>query len=283
MRRRWIVYLNIFLSLLVAALGVNFFFSLKSYEEENIEVSDLSTAPQSQSLKGYQRALADYSIIYERDLFHLKRAPESVKSVSEAPTPLKLKGTVVGGEKFTFCIIEDKSKRKEELYQIGDTVENMKITAINEDNVILEDGEEKIVLYIEGAKEEGLKTPSPVKEKPLDLSRIEHPSPRKWVVRKEDVQQAVKNASQILSEIKIRPYFSSGRMEGFKVSSMEEKSIASAMGIQKGDIIKKINGKVIDSPKKIFEFYRNLEKSPIVELEIERSGKTQVLTYEIKP
>ncbi len=236
-----------------------------------------------QSLRESEKSLGDYSVIYKRNLFNIEETTKPAASAQ--PLSLKLKGTVVGVKEFTFCIIEDKSKRKEDLYQKGDKIQDMEVTDITANSVVLNRGIEKIVLYID-EEEKKIKEKEPItasKSIYPDLSDIEHPSENKWVVSREDVLQATRNISDIMSDFKIRPHFSSGKMEGFKIDDIKEESIVSAVGIKKGDIVKKINGETIDSPKKIFDFYRNLEKSPVIQLEVERGDSTEVLTYEIKP
>lgn len=281
MRREWIKYFNLFLLVVVVFLLVNVFFFLKSYGREKGKSDIPSVSPAPQALKESKKSLTDYSVIYKRNLFNTEEAPKSAASAQ--PLSLKLKGTVVGVEELTFCIIEDKSKRKEELYQKGDKIQDMEVTDITANSVVLNKGREKIVLYLD---EEEVKQKEIVavanKSAYPDLSDIEHPSENKWVVSREDILQATGNISEIMSDFKIRPYFSSGKMAGFKIDDIKEESIVSAVGIKKGDVIKKVNGEMIDSPKKIFEFYRNLENSPVIQLEVDRGDSTEILTYEIK-
>jgi len=281
MRREWIKYLNLFLSIIVVFLLVNVFFFFQSYAREKEKTDIPSTLPASQSFKKYEKSLGDYAVIYKRNLFNIEETPRSV--VFAQPLSLKLKGTVVGVEEFTFCIIEDKSKRKEDLYQKGDKIQDMEITDITTNSVILSKGREKVVLYIDEEEIKKDDRVAIVKSIYPDFTNIEHPSENKWVISREDVLRATRNISNIMSDFKIRPHFSSGKMDGFRIDDIKEESIAFAVGIKKGDIVKKINGEIIDSPKKIFEFYRNLEKSPLIQLEVERGDSTEVLTYEIKP
>jgi len=243
----------------------------------------LPVSPKSEVLAMPEKSLTDYVVIYRRNLFNISEAPKSATTSSQALS-FKLKGTVVGAEEFTFCIIEDKTKRKDDLYQKGDKIQDMEVGEITANSVVLTRGAEKIVLYID-EEYKGIKaSEGVVAAKPSlpDFSSLENPSPNKWILSKEDVLQATRNASQIMSDLKIRPNFSGGKMEGFKIDDINEGSIALAMGIKKGDIVKKINGETIDSPKKIFEFYRSLEKSGSIQLEISRGDSTETLTYEIK-
>lgn len=283
MRRDWIKYLNIFLCTLAAFILVNVFFFLRSYEKGKAEASVLPSSPPAESIVKSEKNLSDYAVIYKRNLFNIREIPRSA-TISSQPLSFKLKGTVVGVEEFTFCIIEDKSKRKDDLYQKGDKIQDMEVGEITANSVVLTRGAEKIVLYIDEEDKEIKANEGVVAAKPSlpDFSSLENPSPNKWILSKEDVLQATRNVSQIMSDLKIRLNFSSGKMEGFRIDDINEGSIALAMGIKKGDVVKKINGETIDSPKKIFEFYRNLERSNSIQLEVSRGDSTETLTYEIK-
>lgn len=282
MKLNWIKYLNFFLLIVVVLLLVNTFFFLKSYGKEQEE--DIAPLPSmSQDFSEPQKRMGDYAVIYRRDLFNMKEAPKPMSR--QAPVSLKLKGTVIGTEEFTFCIIEDKTKRQENLYQKGDKINGMEITDITVNSVVLDNG--SMVLYIDeeaGTKgDEVASVPVAPEEDYFGLIDVEQSSPNEWVVSREDFLEATNNISQILSDFKIKPNFSSGKMDGFKIDDIKDDSFTFAVGIEKGDIVKKINGEMIDSPKKIFEFYRGLSGTDAVELEIERNGKTEVLTYKIKP
>jgi type II secretion system protein C len=281
MRRNWIKYLNFFLSFIVIFLLVNTFFFLKSYGKEKEKVDIPSILPPAPSFEKSEKSLADYSVIYKRNLFNLEEAPKAMPSTQSLS--LKLKGTVVGVEEFTFCIIEDKTKRQEDLYQIGDKIQDMEITDITANSVVLSRGRERLVLYIEEEEIKESGRIAAVEPTYPDLTDIEQASENKWIVSREDVLQATENVSKIMSDFKISPYFSSGKIEGFKIDDIKDGSIASLVGIKKGDIVKKVNGEAIDSPKKIFELYRSIDRASAIQLEVDRDGATEVLTYEIKP
>ncbi len=284
MRRNWVKYLDLFLCIVIAFLLLDVFFFFKSYEKEKAEASILPISAEVHSLVKSEKSLSGYAVIYKRNLFNISEAPKSIATSSQ-PLSLKLKGTVVGAEEFTFCIIEDKSKRRDDLYQKGDKIQDMEVSEIMADSVVLMKGTQKMILYIDEQGEK-LKTTEEriVAERPSlsDFPSIENPSPNKWVLSREDVLQATRNVSQIMSDLKIRPHFSDGKMEGFRIDDINQGSIALAMGMKKGDVVTKINGETIDSPKKIFEFYRNLEKSSSIQLEVSRGDSTETLTYEIK-
>ncbi len=283
MRRDWIKYLNFFLSAGIVFLLVNVFFFIKSYGKEINKADIPSSIATSQDVKKSEKNIADYSVISKRNLFNVDEASKPLASVQTLA--LKLKGTVVGVKEFTFCIIEDKTKRKEDLYQKGDKIQDMEVADITVNSVVLKRGTEQIVLYIDEEETTVKDKEKVVANKPPtypDITDVEHPAPNKWVVSKEDIANATKSISEIMSDLKVRPRFSSGKIDGFAIDDIKEGSMISTLGIKKGDVVRKINGEVIDSPKKIFDVYRNLSKSSAIQLEVDRGDSTETLTYDIK-
>jgi type II secretory pathway component PulC len=54
------------------------------------------------------------------------------------------------------------------------------------------------------------------------------------------------------------------------------------MGLRSGDIMKGVNGQKFGSLEEFFQVYQQLQTEPILQLEVERSNRTEVLTYEIR-
>ena len=56
---------------------------------------------------------------------------------------------------------------------------------------------------------------------------------------------------EILSQVRISPYFKKGKMEGLLVSYVVPGSMVEKMGVKKGDIIRSVNKEILDTPGKI--------------------------------
>lgn len=274
-------YLKHSLSFAIIALAVIFMFSFVSEPEHKRDVlipasSSPDESDYSKCFSITQKKIPEKLIncdIYKRNLFGFKMPkPEQVKRVMpvQKKLSLELKGTVTGDKKFMFCIINNKATGKENLYTIGGKVAGFVVASINKSSVTLENADEKLVLYVNDTneKQEGL--------------NVIHPSENHWTVKKSELGKIRENAAKFLSEVKIKPVFSSGRMQGFKISSIKESSMLSDLGVKKGDTVKKINGKELNSPMKVFELYKKFRNSTSIDLEVERNGKTQTLTYEVQ-
>jgi general secretion pathway protein C len=69
---------------------------------------------------------------------------------------------------------------------------------------------------------------------------------------------------------------------GFKLFSIVPDSLYSKIGIQNGDVIRRINGYEMNSPDKALEVYQKLRDANRIEVELERRGDTIRKQYAIE-
>jgi general secretion pathway protein C len=82
--------------------------------------------------------------------------------------------------------------------------------------------------------------------------------------------------NKIATQARIVPSFKNGQANGFKLFSIQPGSLYSAIGIENGDVIQRVNGYEINSPEKALELYSKLKESGHITIQYERGG--QVLT-----
>ncbi len=68
---------------------------------------------------------------------------------------------------------------------------------------------------------------------------------------------------------------------GFKLFSIQPGSLYSAIGMENGDVIQRINGYEINSPEKALELYQKLRESSHMTIELERNGQPVRKEYNI--
>jgi general secretion pathway protein C len=83
-------------------------------------------------------------------------------------------------------------------------------------------------------------------------------------------------------QARIVPAFKDGVAQGFKLFSIRPDSIYTKIGIQNGDVIKRINGFELNSPEKALEVYGKLKEASRIDIEVERNGSTIKSTYNIR-
>ncbi|MGC3997878.1 MAG: type II secretion system protein GspC [Anaeromyxobacter sp.] len=81
------------------------------------------------------------------------------------------------------------------------------------------------------------------------------------------------NLSEFATQARIVPSFKNNVANGFKLIAVQPGSLYSAIGIENGDVIQRVNGYELNSPEKALELYTKLREAGRVTLELERGGQ----------
>jgi type II secretory pathway component PulC len=140
--KRLLLLINLCLAGLVLWMGTSIFLTWSSAKEEKGQppARPAEAGSTVKTASGKPKKLKDYRIIVDRDIFETaKEAPAKKEGKIEKVTKLdlKLKGTVIGGRRNSFAIIEDGTTMKEELYSLNDFIQGARIVEILDDHVIL--------------------------------------------------------------------------------------------------------------------------------------------------
>jgi len=95
------------------------------------------------------------------------------------------------------------------------------------------------------------------------------------------IENTLSNLNSIATQARIVPSFKNGVANGFKLFSIQPGSLYSAIGVENGDVIQKINGYEINSPDKALEVYQKLRDSRHITMEIERNGQAIRKEYNV--
>ncbi len=90
-----------------------------------------------------------------------------------------------------------------------------------------------------------------------------------------------KNMDDIYKNIGIREIKKGKDLEGFSISFIRKGSPFAKLGIQRGDVIKSINGQKIDSYNAAFDVYKNIANIDNLTLVIQRGKEEMELEYEV--
>ena len=90
-----------------------------------------------------------------------------------------------------------------------------------------------------------------------------------------------KNMDDNYKNIGIREIKKGKDLEGFSISFIRKGSPFAKLGIQRGDVIKAINGQKIDSYNAAFEVYKNISNIDNLTLVIQRGKEEMELEYEV--
>ena len=252
--------------------------------------------------KETRKRRSDYAVILDKNIFHavVKEAPsqrrnepdklvapEQAEKLAKTPLNVSLRGTAVRDGGGSFAVIEDKKARKEELYRIGDMIlGEAKLIQIFEDRVVVLREGKKEILELFAEKEKGGKGPKVVAAaQPSRVTPgrgIRRLGATRWSLSQAEVESAKTNMSQLMTQIRIVPNFVEGKPDGFRLSSIKRGSLFDRLGLRSGDVVRRINGVLLDNPQKALEVYGTLESGQEVTLDITRRGREQTFTYELK-
>ncbi|MDZ7698602.1 MAG: type II secretion system protein GspC [Deltaproteobacteria bacterium] len=284
------ILLNLLFLSAAIYLGVDTFYRVLAGRMNQETVVTLAEPSRSPPMKGHSPVrvmLGDFQIITKRNIFGSTNTPqgekepqrENVKTVeieSLEPTSLdiELLGTVSDLNGDGWAVIEDNKGKKQGLYRVGDPVKNAKIIAIFRGKVVLrEDGKDQILEMEEMEPPEGGGTPS---------STDSGTHGDVITVGRSDITTSLGNINKLLTQVRIRPHVRNGKPDGFILSYISSDSIFSKLGLQRGDVIKRLNGQPIKTPEDAFSFYKALESGSTLSLDILRKGKEKTIEYNIR-
>ncbi|MCL0030294.1 hypothetical protein M1M93_01170 [Thermodesulfovibrionales bacterium] len=103
---------------------------------------------------------------------------------------------------------------------------------------------------------------------------------RTTITRQEMLAQA-KEINQLLTTVLISPHHEGGEFVGYRLSRLKDGSFLHQLGFRRGDIIKRVNGKVIDSPEEAMRLFARLGDMTAISVDMLREGKKTSLFVEI--
>jgi general secretion pathway protein C len=227
-----------------------------------------------------QHELSHYQTIIERNLFKTKTetggGPDKIDIKTLEPTDLKLNllGTITGDEKEAYAVIEDLIDKKQDLYRIGDTIQNATVKMILREKVVLNvNGKDEILGIEKASKSQTIKRPS------RELART---SSQNITVKRSQIDTAIKDVNTLMKQIRIRPNFKNGKPDGLRLTGIRPNSIFYNMGLKSGDVIMGVDGKNIESVDDALKFYQSLQSSSRVQVQIKRRGRLKTIDYRIE-
>ena len=224
-----------------------------------------------------------YNTIIERNLFNTKKENANrtkqidIEALKQTELKLKLLGTVTGDEKKAYAVIQEEKERQQNLYKIGDTIQQATLKAILREKIILNVNGIDEILTIEKIRSTG------TRKTPQRTSRVRASAPRQHItLERSQIENAVKNMNSLMASVNIRPHKKKGKPDGLRLTRVQRNSIFSRMGLRRGDIIYGVDGEKIESVDDALTLYTKLKNASNVKLEIERRGVPKTMIYRIR-
>ncbi len=122
---------------------------------------------------------------------------------------------------------------------------------------------------------------APVPQPTSTVAGVRTVAPNRYEIDRTVIDATLSDMSKIAMDARIVPSFKNGVANGFKLFSIRPGSLYSAIGIENGDVIQRINGYEINSPEKALELYTKLRESSRVTIDIEHQGQPVQKEYSI--
>jgi general secretion pathway protein C len=260
----------------LAALGVN-----AALRVRLADVSPSDDGPVAAPVAAPLPPLADFAVIAERDVFNAGRTTAPGAQAGA----LRLRGVGLHGGVAT-AAIEDTAAHRQDLYHVGDTVAGAQVAAIDWDRVTLARGGVEDVLELAGP--ESGEAPEPASDAaPADVvfspdARIRQTSANAWVVDRRELTGAADNMSGLMTQLRAVAEEQDGRPAGFRLFQITDQSLFHRLGLQNGDVVRRVNGTPLADPTALLGFLQRLQTEPRVAVDIVRGGAARTLVYEIR-
>jgi general secretion pathway protein C len=245
------------------------------------------TAPENQT--------HDYSIITDRNIFGTKDLPPITVSSSQNTASLnplevvktlpgfELLGTVVGGDSLSRAIIRNIVTNIVGPYKTNDTIDGASIVGIEQDRVVFnKQGQTKILTI-------GTQTTAPtetIAPPPAPSnSKIPEPNTVEVPVKVEPqaaIQTKLKYIQAILKKAALKPNMVGNKMQGLRITQVDNVPFAKTIGLRNGDVIRAVNGQSLTSKQKAFQVFRKAKSKPSMKVELMRGNETKTLLFDLR-
>jgi type II secretion system protein C len=200
-------------------------------------------------------------------------AADDAGDFSSAISDLKLMGTVTGPPGIARALVLKKGEKQPGVFKLWKDLYGFTITGIASSKIYLKKNNETYTLNLFEKKAVSSS------EKPAGTSTPVGGVVKKNISRAEMQQKVMNDVDNAMQGIQAGPHRVNGQIEGFKLIRVRPYNILYGYGIRSGDIIKRINGKKVDSTEKLFNMWQSMKNESKMVIDVERNG--QVITFEV--
>jgi general secretion pathway protein C len=285
--QRTILIINLAIIALGAYFGVGLFYKISAYQ---LRTEKTPTAAQDTAVatkRTGQRPFGDYRPILTRDLFETSKTPipaaakkeVNLDDMEQTKLNLKLWGTVTGSEEQAYAVIEDTQKRQQNLYRVGDSIQNAIVKMIRRAKVVLQvDGRDEVLAMEEIKQGSSRSSSRSARSRPSrSVGRTQRVS-----MKRSMINDAISDVTKLMTQVKIQPHMENGQPDGLAISNIKPNSIFRRMGLRNGDILKKVEGQDIRTVDDALRLYDSMKTADRVSVEIERRGSLRTIDYNIR-
>jgi general secretion pathway protein C len=265
-----------------------------------IELNTPPPAPEPQAAAAAPAAdmrkdpLEAYAVIVERNLFRTTDRPIVVdqtdpNSLEATALQLDLYGTIAGEGGRGYAIIEERDKKRQRVYKVGDRVAGATIVKIMRNAVVLRLGEKDQVLKkkeIASTGSDRRPLPGMAAQQTQPASPGAAPSPRPLSrPPAAGPSGSAADLAGLLTQARVIPNVkagSSGKPDGVIINEIQPGSLFENAGLVNGDVIQEVNGRTVTGVADLVSMYRDLKPGTSLSVKVTRSGRQVVLNHTVE-
>jgi len=162
---------------------------------------------------------------------------------------------------------------------VGEAAFGGHVVSIGPTGVVLAFGEERVELRLPGS----VAAPAAVSPAPASATPGGPTDDRALSLPRQQVQARLGNEiPRILAETALVPFYEDGRITGLSVKRMPDGTLLSEVGLRPGDVIREINGTVIDGMATLIGLWTRLQSESSLRAIVQREGRLTTLTLTLK-
>jgi general secretion pathway protein C len=235
--------------------------------------------------------VAGYQAIVDRNLFNTGKKPLAdpgkgaagidVDKLKQTGLKLKLWGTGIGPDGQTYAVIEDPKTREQFLYRPGDTVQKAAVKMVLRQKVVLNvDGRDEVLIM----EEPGIiraAAPGPAVAEAAPAPRLAAEPGEQVALTGEQVEKALEDVGDLLSQATFRPHIEDGRPAGISITGIKPNAIFRKLRLRNGDVITGVNNQAITSVDDAMKVFGTLSADGPIQVQVKRRGREETLEYKI--
>jgi general secretion pathway protein C len=233
-----------------------------------------------------QKTETDYQGIYARNLFNStgkipgEASPSGPVDGTPVRTtlPFQLIGTLIlQNQTKSIATIEDRTGAIVYPVRVDDEIPaKARIRKIEPRKVVFVNLTNNALEYVDLPEDIDPAGPKIVVGQATELSSTQ------FNVSRNEVDKALANLNDVLTQARAVPNFENGQPAGYKLFQIVPGSIYAKLGLRDGDVINALNGEPINDPGKAFAMLSALKEMNHLELGVKRDGRQSGFSYDIR-